>query len=134
MSSFTAIVVARIEVVLDMPESTLRSAKKTRILWIKNQFQKTFFELFRKKFKNLCFQRDKNCNNFFSSNFWTLWYIGRSALFSCICMQLHKRLFTTCIFILRSSSSCNSVKSDQEKKWYSCHYKILCTVLSFRYS
>ena len=43
MSSFTAIVVARIEVLLDRPESTLRSAKKDKNSMNKKSTSKDFF-------------------------------------------------------------------------------------------
>ena len=61
MSSFTAIVVARIEVVLDRPESTLRtSAKKDKNSLNKKINFKIFFELFRKKGKkSLLSERQK---------------------------------------------------------------------------
>ena len=69
MSSFTAIVVARIEVLLDRPESTLRTSKKDKNSLNKKSISKYFLSCSEKKVKNLCFQRDKNCNHFFSSNF-----------------------------------------------------------------
>ena len=43
MSSFTAIVVARIEVLLDRPESTLRTSKKDKNSLNKKSISKDFF-------------------------------------------------------------------------------------------
>ena len=60
MSSFTAIVVARIEVLLDRPESTLRTSKKDKNSLNKKINFKIFFELFRKKGrKSLLSERQK---------------------------------------------------------------------------
>ena len=66
MSGFTAIVVARIEVLLDRPESTLRTSKKDKNSLNKKSILKYFFELFRKKrSKIFAFRETKIAINFF---------------------------------------------------------------------
>ena len=67
MSGFTAIVVARIEVLLDRPESTLRTSKKDKNYLNKKSILKYFFELFRKKGQKSLLSERQKLQCFFSN-------------------------------------------------------------------